>query len=306
MTIHSRMYQDEADYQGIRRMLIDIGRLADGTSNAPGDITVGDVDWWRFTADDEQSLASARLWLDDAGNVVALAWPPDEHTEIIVHPDHRNVEEEMIAWVEDQRAGVVPDEGKENTLTLWAFDDDAFRTEILSRRGFQRKDDHMVYRRRSIEGDLPDAPLAEGYTFRDMTSDADLEARVAAHRSAFHPSKMTAEKHRRVMTAPTYRPDLDVIAVAPDGTYAAYCIVWFDSENAHGVFEPVGCHADHRQRGLASAVMTEGMRRARALGARTVAVLANGGEPAANRLYESLGFQLVGKIHMWSKTFPPS
>lgn len=303
MTITSRMYQGEADYQGIRRMLSDICRLADGTGRTHGDISIGDLDWRHF-CDEDDTLLSAKLWQDDAGNVVALVWPVSGEAEIIVHPDAREIEEETIAWAEEQRAGEVQDEGKEHTLNVWAFDDDDVRTEILSRRGFLRQDDHLVYRRRSIEHDLHNAPLAEGYTFRDMTGEPDLEARVAAHRSAFHPSKMTVEKHRRVMTAPTYRPDLDVIAITPDNAYAAYCIVWFDPECGLGVFEPVGCHADHRQRGLASAVIAEGMRRVRNLGAHTVAVTAFGGNTAANRLYESLGFQLVGEIHMWSKTFP--
>jgi mycothiol synthase len=304
MSFQSRAYQGEDDYQKIRAMLSDICRLADGTGSSPGDISVGDLDWWRFADDDENAIDSAHLWLDDAGNVVAMVWAPDEHTEIVVHPGHPELVEITIAWAEDHRAGVVPDEGSENTLNIWAFDEDVLRTEILTRRGFQRQDTHLVYRRRSLENDLPGAPLAEGYTFRDMTGDADIEQRVAAHRSAFHPSKMSVEKHLRVMSAPTYRPDLDVIAVAPDGAYAAYCIVWFDPESKHGTFEPVGCHAEHRQRGLASAVMVENMRRVRGLGAVTVAVIANGGEPAANRLYESLGFQTVGEIHMWSKTFP--
>jgi mycothiol synthase len=313
MSIQSRSYQGEDDYQKIRRLLSEFCRLADGTPNAPGDISIGDLDWWRFADDDADAIESAHLWLDENGNAVAMAWPTGGQTEIVFHPDHPDLEEIIIAWAEEQRAGVTPDEGKENTLKLPAFDGDTTRTGILARRGFvrqeaplvySREDDHLVFRRRSIEGNLPDAPIAEGYTFRDMTGDADLEQRVAVHRSAFHPSKMSVEKHRRVMTAPTYRPDLDIIAVAPDGSYAAYCIVWFDPGSQLGVFEPVGCHADHRQRGLASAVMVEGMRRVRDLGACTVAVTAHGGTVASNRLYESLGFQTVGEIHMWSKSFP--
>ena len=313
MSIQSRSYQGEDDYQKMRRLLSEVCRLADGTVSAPGDISIGDLDWWRFADDDVSAIATAHLWLDENGNAVAMAWPILGQTEMVFHPDHPDLEEIIIAWAEEQRADITPGEGKGNTLKLPAFDGDTTRTEILARRGFvrqeaplvySREDDHLVFRRRGIEGDLPDASLAKGYSFRDMTGDADIEQRVAVHRSAFHPSKMTVEKHQRVMSAPTYRPDLDLIAIAPDGTYAAYCIVWFDSDSEIGVFEPVGCHADHRQRGLASAVMVEGMGRARNLGARTVAVIAHGGVAASNRLYESLGFQLVGEIHMWSKTFP--
>ena len=35
-------------------------------------------------------------------------------------------------------------------------------------------------------------------------------ARVNVHRAAFAPSRMTTTKHRAVMAAPTYRPELDL------------------------------------------------------------------------------------------------
>lgn len=57
------------------------------------------------------------------------------------------------------------------------------------------------------------------------------QVNVAVHRNAFAPSRMTVEKYRRIMNAPTYRPDLDLVVVAPDGTFAAFCIVWFDEVN---------------------------------------------------------------------------
>lgn len=301
MAITSRMYQGEDDYKKIRRLLSDICRVADGTGTSPGDISIGDADWWRFNTDDVDVMERARIWLDGSGTVVALTWPTSEQTETIIHPDHRALEEETIVWSEEQRAGSTPEDGQPLELNVSAFDDDDVRIEILTRRGFERKDDHLVYRRRPTD-DLPDVTLANGYQLRDMNGTPDLEQRTAAHRSAFTNSKMGVERYPRIMSAPTYRADLDLVAVAPDGTYAAFCIVWFDPVSELGVFEPVGCHADHRQRGLASAVMAEGMRRVGDLGARTVAVCARGGDVASNRLYESLGFRFVGEIHTWTKT----
>src|SRR5207248_840451 len=109
---------------------------------------------------------------------------------------------------------------------------------------------------------LPVPVPPPGYALRHVRGEADLERRVAVHRDAFAPSRMTVAKHRAVMGAPTYRPELDLVAVAPDGSFAAYCIAWFDAANRLGVFEPVGCHSAHRRLGLATAVMREGLRRA--------------------------------------------
>jgi ribosomal protein S18 acetylase RimI-like enzyme len=121
------------------------------------------------------------------------------------------------------------------------------------------------------------------------------------HRDAFAPSRMTAAKHRAVMAAPTYRQDLDLVVEAPDGSLAAFSIVWFDEVNGIGVFEPVGTHSAHRRLGLGAAVMREGMRRLQALGAHTAYVNTGGHTRAANALYEATGFELVDVNWMWKK-----
>src|ERR671936_569373 len=48
--------------------------------------------------------------------------------------------------------------------------------------------------------------------------------------------------------------ELDQVAVAPDGSFAAFCLCWLYEENRAGNLEPVGTHSDHRRRGLARAV----------------------------------------------------
>ncbi len=126
---------------------------------------------------------------------------------------------------------------------------------------------------------------------------------MRVHRAAFHPSRMTPERYARVMTAPTYRPDLDLVAVAPDGSFAASCLVWFDPPNGVGLFEPVGSHPEHRRRGLAAAVCREGMRRLRALGAEWAIVL-SWDEEGPGRLYESIGFREVMRSTQWVRPWP--
>ncbi|HEX5164208.1 MAG TPA: GNAT family N-acetyltransferase, partial [Thermomicrobiales bacterium] len=148
---------------------------------------------------------------------------------------------------------------------------------------------------------LPDTQLPGDYVIRNLRGEVDVAARVAAHRDAFAPSKMTEEKHRAVMASPTYRPELDLIVEAPDGSVAAYCLVWLDDANAHGVFEPVGCHSAHRRRGLTKEVVFEGMRRLRDRGARTASVVSHTSSVAANRLYASAGFTDADTVREWVK-----
>ena len=63
----------------------------------------------------------------------------------------------------------------------------------------------------------------------------------------------TVTAHRRRANAATqawpYRSDLDCVVEAPDGTFAAYVLCWYDEDNGVGEFEPVGTHPDYRRRG---------------------------------------------------------
>lgn len=295
MAITVRDYQGEDDYARLRELLVQSYAIG----GAPVYGTVGDLDWWRFTKDDPEAITTSRLWLDEQGAAIGFGWLSDNRVEVMVHPHRHEIEESIFEWAEEERNDDAP--GEQLSLLACADVTDEIRNEIFTRRGYKRQDSHYIYRQRSLADPLPERPLAEGYTIRDMTGDADVTARIDAHRSAFAPSRMTVEKHRAVMQSSTYRPDLDLVAVAPDGSYAAFCIVWLDVANRLGLFEPVGCHSDHQRRGLAAAVMAEGMRRVKALGADTVCVLTEGDNVGSNKLYESLGFQFVDRCYEWKK-----
>ena len=300
MPVTSRPYRDEADYTLMRALLVDLYRQ-DGPAVY---CTVGDLDWWRAIDDDPEAVGQARLWTDEAGAVVGFAWPGGEQVDLIVHPRHRALEGAMLAWAERRRrAGATGPVA----LTAWAFDrSDTGRQALLRDRGYARADRSLNYRGRSLDGPPPEPRLPPGYTLRHVRGEEDIERRVAVHRDASAPSRMTAAKHRAVLRAPTYRPELDLVAVAPDRTFAAFCIAWFDEVNRIGVFEPVGSHSAHRRRGLARALLDEGLRRLQRLGARAAYVNSHGAEVAANRLYESAGFRLVDRNQAWQKTLLPA
>lgn len=292
MSITSRQLCDEDDYQAVRVLLQHIYAL-DGP---PDFCTVGDLDWWRSTDADPTAIQRARIWLDESGSVVGFAWPSDDRLEHFSHPDYRHLEPEMVTWAEQQIRAA----GEHTAMTAFAYDSHPWRQEHLRSLGFERASESNRYWHRSLDDLPPLEPLGD-YVARNLRGEEELPARVAAHRDAFAPSRMTVEKHRAVMASPTYRPDLDLVIEAPDGTIAAYCIVWLDEANAHGVFEPVGCHSAHRQRGLTKAVMFEGMRRLRELGARTASVVSHPTEVAANRLYASAGFTSIDMNVEWVK-----
>ncbi|HEV2404889.1 MAG TPA: GNAT family N-acetyltransferase, partial [Ktedonobacterales bacterium] len=129
----------------------------------------------------------------------------------------------------------------------------------------------------------------------------EWQRRVDTHREVYHPSRVTLEAYRRLRRAPYYRPDLDLVAVSPEGEFAAYCICWYDPATRVGEFEPVGTRAAYRRRGLGKALMFEGQRRLRALGAHTAIVLTNGDNIPAIPLYQSAGFRIVDREHLYQR-----
>jgi GNAT superfamily N-acetyltransferase len=123
----------------------------------------------------------------------------------------------------------------------------------------------------------------------------------AAFRRDFHNAK---EYHNFCRLAPSFHPELDLVAVAPNGTFAAYVGVPYDAVNRRGIFEPVCTHPDHQRKGLAGALMQEALLRLRAIGA-VDATVDTGDMLPANRFYDSMGFSEVYQGYAWQRVQPP-
>jgi len=253
---------------------------------------------------DHNPFAGGRcqLWEAD-GQTVAAAHPdgPDD-VQVQIHPDYRHLEPEIFAWAEEKLAVAAPD--GQRALTAYAFTYDAQRQSLLAHRGYEKTDDYGVTRRMRL-GQQPLLPpaLAEGYNLRtteatDITNCQKIADLLnAAFRRDFHTA---VEFQTFTQHAPSYRADLDLVAVAPDGSFACYVGIAYDGANRRAVFEPVCTHPDHQRRGLAQSLMREGLLRLRALG--VVDVLVDTGDMIpANRLYDSIGFSEVQKTFAWRK-----
>jgi len=82
---------------------------------------------------------------------------------------------------------------------------------------------------------------------------------------------------------------------APDGNFASFCGMWYDSTHRFAYVEPVATDPDYRRMGLGKAAVLEGIRRCKQLGA-TVAYVGSG-QP----FYEAMGFQKMFAAFMWVK-----
>jgi ribosomal protein S18 acetylase RimI-like enzyme len=270
----------------------------------------GDLEWWMFGPSDPEADHSVQvcLWETDEGELRGWSWIFRGELEWFVHPDERDGElrERMLEWHESMLPQLMPD-ADVLTLSTWSTTNQPELGHALVRRGFGAEGAVLVHFTLDLrrEDAVPTRkPVPGDYAIRSIEGVDEIPQRVAVHRSAFQPSRMTETIYGRVMAAPSYRRDLDIVALAPDGAFAASCLCWYDEELRVGLLEPVGAHEAHRRRGLASAVCAAALVRLRALGAERASVLSNGDSPASLGLYRSLGFVEVMRSVEWTRRLP--
>jgi ribosomal protein S18 acetylase RimI-like enzyme len=263
--------------------------------------TVGDLDWWRAERDNPRDWSFLRLWWDEKNELGGFAWQGANQVDLFAHPTRRRVEADMLVWSEERQREKLEGQGGPRTWRAWALTSDSSRQTLLGRNGYQRADDAFFVFSYPLDGEVPPVVLPEGFKIRPVAGKDEWKARVELHRQVFDPSRFTAAKYRAARALPTYRPDLDLVVAAPDGTLAAYCILWYDEANRIGEFEPVGCAPQFRRKGLTRALLLEGLRRIRRLGARAGHLYAGIDSPAAISLYRTTGFKEVDRVLAWEK-----
>jgi len=247
-----------------------------------------------------------RLWENKHRELLgwALAYPRFGGFDVLARPEYRYtpVEAEMFTWAEQQTRQLRNREGK---ITEWLETDvlaaDAERCAWLTQRGYTTGEpvSHLTTRR--LAEAIPDSQLPAGFSIRNVIDETDAEQLIAVHSGAFG-SEWTVAAYRQVMRSPGYAPERELVVVAPDGRFAAFCILWLDPVNQTGLFEPVGTHPDFQRRGLGRALLREGLRQMCAAGLIAALVAHDINNPAAAGLYASVGFTSVHKIHSYRKT----
>jgi ribosomal protein S18 acetylase RimI-like enzyme len=244
---------------------------------------VGDITWGLRQHEGREDEWTFRVWQDGA-RTVAWSWLKGDRglLEFDVRRDRLDLLDEILADPEVRSTGAFAD-------------DDEVRT-ALEQNGFSPDDDVAMTRQGSImrflERDLPEAPeppqLPDGFRYRTVEP-GDLAERVAIHCDVWAPSRVTESSFASVQASWPYRGSLDCVVEAPDGRFAAYCLIWPDDENRVGELEPVGVREEFRRRGLGAAVCTFALSRWHEEGGRSAIVYCV--TDAACELYESIGFR---------------
>jgi mycothiol synthase len=249
------------------------------------------------------------FWETRAGEIAAILNPEARGDAFLqVDPVFRSAGllEEMVACAEANLAS--RDKDGKQSLNLWAGEDDPLLQETLERRGYQKADWCERQNWQMLDADIPEPILPPGYTIHPVGEGAALIERCYASGLAFHENdaliahgNREVSWYRSIQNAPLYRRDLDLTVVAPDGSVASFCTIWYDDVTRSAAFEPVATVPDQQRKGLGRAVMRAGLRQLVCLGATKVFVGSYSSEAGA--LYTAAGFTLARLNYPWKKIY---
>ncbi len=248
-----------------------------------------------------EAIGRAQVWVDTAGRATAYALIDDYDNlwfDRLPGANDDATGDALVAWGIACARGLAAQRSRPAVLDTACRGEDRARIALLRRRGFVEQQVRTLRYVRSLSEPIPTPALPPGYTIRPIAGEAEVEALVALHRAAFDTERMTAAERLTWMRSPDYDPGLDLAAVAPDGSLAAYCFcAIYREENRlsgrnEGVTDPLATHPTHRGRGLAQALLCAGMSLLRARGAEIAALGTSSDNPAMRAAAEAVSYRV--------------
>lgn len=244
-----------------------------------------DVQWWwrRSRASDQLEQT---FWLDEDGpvaSVLVTEWGPKWQLDPVAVPD---LVPTLVptAW---EAALHRMSELRIMDLEVMCRDDDDLMLGLLAAAGFEVGKESGGVTWMAADRPTPVAELPNGYRITDRSVNS-AQIHWLTHRS-------TPELEFRLAECSLYDPELDIAIQTPEGDIGAYALFWFDAATSVGLIEPMRTEEAHQRRGLARALIGEGLARLIARGAQRFKV---GYETeVARALYVSSGFELTNTNH---------
>jgi predicted N-acetyltransferase YhbS len=292
-----RGYRHPQDYDAVCEFLI---RTHGGT--------VGHRNWvqprWEYmhahpmTAELKPHFGRFGLW-EEAGEIVGLVHCEDRLGIVYVQLDPRHPELKR-AMLEHAEAHLTGDLRAGRGVYVYIDDDDDEFGGIARKLGFEPKTEHSgMLSRYEIPDPFPDVEIPVGFRLQSLADEFSVEkVHRVMHRGFDHDGEPPAnelEDRRIKLSSPSFRRDLTMVAVGPDGNYVSFCGIWPVPESDVCYIEPVATDPDFRRLGLGTAVVREAIRRCSLEGA-TAAIV--GSDQA---FYRSMGFEVYVTQTPWWK-----
>jgi len=182
---------------------------------------------------------------------------------------------------------------------IYVFLDDADKEfgQIARQLGFEPSEHAEMVSRLEIPDPFPAIRLPDGFRLTCLAEEFSVEkVHRCMHRGFNHEGEPPANElddRRRKLNSPSFRRDLTMAVVAPNGDFVSFCGIWPMPESDQCYIEPVATDPDYRRMGLGTAAVMEAVRRCSLEGARMAVV----GSDLA--FYRSMGFEADSRHTAW-------
>jgi predicted N-acetyltransferase YhbS len=230
---------------------------------------------------------------------------PDELPDAVLEQMFDFIEERLPEGGSELRQG----SGRIDVVNLRIDPRFPRREEIAGRRGFSRGT-WSEPQSWLPAGRAPCAELPDGYRLA-LGRGISFAAKGLLHARSFGYAgegdeilAVSARAFQKLTGAPDYRPDLDLVAIDRTGEPACMAGLWYDSVNGWGILEPLGTAPAHGRRGLARALIGEGMRRLGCLAAEEGGAFRGLWVGSDQPFYLAVGFEVANRWGVWRKEWP--
>lgn len=307
-TLTTRPYVGEDDL----RAIADLVNASESAGQLDEDTSVSDLRLLLDmpTVDKSRDL---RLWKNSKGRLIGFGQlsllQSSQEIEgtlwFYAHPILRNqgLETEIIQWGETRMAEIRRSRTTPVKLRTSSRSDFSDRQILLEKAGFLANR-CFITMASPLHDLLPKPQLPEGFTLYHLSDESDIKDWVEMFNESFidhwNHHDLTTATVREWMRNPNYRPDLNIVAVSPEGRFAAFCYGYINSDDnartgqKEGWIKWLGTSRRFRKMGLGHAVLLSGMRQLKAAGMDTVKLGVDADSlTGATRLYRAVGFQPV-------------
>lgn len=277
------------DFSRVNDFLIETYRLYNKLHN-------WDIARWtfnRYCIHGPEEIANSRPWENhvqiwEAGNrnIVGIAHieePGDYFFQ--VHPHYTYLEEDMLKWaINDTK----------DKLSLTAFSSDMNRKILYEKYHAIKHESTDSAKVLTLDKELIPVSLPDQFEIISLDSeDKESCEKLSNLYTCIWPTSRympDGETVNSLTASPIYRKDLTFIARESSGCFAAYCMVWLDSNNRVGHFYPIGTDPDYLGLNLNQAIMVSAINALKTYNCKE-AIICGYYEPDDVELFKRLGFQ---------------
>ncbi|MBD2483876.1 GNAT family N-acetyltransferase [Planktothrix sp. FACHB-1365] len=258
-----------------------------------------------------------RLWTDVKGQLLGLVGIEpqasktgiDGYFGLYIHPSVRssNLGKQMMRWCETRIREIGQQKRCPVQLRTYSLEQQTEQNQLLKQRGFN-VDRQFITMAKSLEFPLSIPELPSGFKLSYIHGKQDLSAWVDLFNESFidhwDHHELTLKQAEYWRSQPNYQPELDLVAIAPNGTFAAFCKCQLNSDQI-GWIEWLGTGRGFRKLGLGKTLLLAGLSQLQKAGVTTAKLSVDADSlTGATKLYQSVDFKPVTPWFSWVKPLP--